>query len=169
MKKTRCFFLFLTLALLLTACGSGEDEQLEGSVLWFCTSGEANHGPALTTQIYEGETRPEALLAALLNGPTQEGLYTPFPRGVILRQCGWDETRPGVLLVNLSEQYEALADISLTLADYCIVLTLTQVEGVETVEITTEGRHVSYRSHQLLASEEAMLWDELADGSRDIS
>lgn len=169
MRKTRCLLLLFILALLLAACGGGEDEQPEGSVLWFCTGGESNHGPALTTQVYEGEVRPEALLAALLNGPTQEGLYTPFPKGVALRQCDWDEARPGVLLVNLSEQYEALADISLTLADYCIVLTLSQVEGVETIEITTEGRHVSYRSHQLLASEEAVLWDELADGPRTAS
>ena len=39
----------------------------------------------------------------------------------------------------------------------------SQVEGVEAVEISDEGRHVSYRSHQLLDAREAVLWDELAD------
>ena len=69
-----------------------------------------------------------------------------------------------MLLVDLSEQYGALADISLSLADYSIVLTLSQAEGVEEVEITAGGRRVNYRSHQLLSAGEAVLWDELADG-----
>jgi len=41
---------------------------------------------------------------------------------------------------------------------------LSQVEGVEGVEITAGGRMVSYRSHQLMSAGEAVLWDELADG-----
>ena len=65
----------------------------------------------------------------------------------------------------MSEQYGGLTDISLTLADYCIVLTLSQVDGVETVEIISAGYTVSYRSHQQLSGEEAVLWDELADTS----
>ena len=81
-----------------------------------------------------------------------------------LRQWSWSEDQPGVLQVNLSEQYGALTDVSLTLADYAIVLTLSQAEGVEGVEISTEGHSASYRSHQLLTAQEAVLWDGLADG-----
>ena len=148
--------------ILLTACAAGE-AGTEGPVLWFCAGQEEDHGPALAVQPYEGEVKPEMLLNALLAGPTQEGLYSPFPWGVTLRQCKWDEERPGILLVDLSEQYGALADVSLSLADYAVVLTLSQVEGVEGVEITTGGRRVSYRSHQTLNVQEAVLWDELAD------
>lgn len=161
MNRRRILFL-LILALFLSACGRTEPEETEGPVLWFCASSEENHGPALATQPYEGELQPEALLTALLAGPSQEGLRSPFPRGVALVQCQWDEERPGILLVNLSEQYDALADVSLTLADYCIVLTLSQAENVEGVEISTQGYHASYRSHQLLSPEEAVLWDDLA-------
>lgn len=150
--------------LLLTACGSGEAEE-KGPSLWFCASQEEDHGPALAPQPYNGELQPEALINALLSGPAQEGLYSPFPRGVALRQCQWDEARPGILMVDLSEQYGALADVSLSLADYAIVLTLSQVEGVEGVEITTGGRRVSYRSHQTLTAREAVLWDDLAGGA----
>ena len=138
-------------------------EHTEGPVLWFCTGGERDHGPALSPQPYQGEMTPEALLSALLAGPEQAGLVSPFPRGVAMQQWSWDEERPGVLLVDLSEQYGALADVSLSLADYSIVLTLSQAEGVEEVEITAGGRRVSYRSHQVLSAQEAVLWDELAD------
>lgn len=160
MKKRRYASVLLAVVLLLAGCGGGE-RRTEGPVLWFCTDGE--HGPALAPQPYEGETTVEAMLSALLAGPTGEELRSPFPRGVTVRQCGWDEERPGVLLVDLSEQYGALADISLSLADYSIVLTLSQAEGVEGVEITAGGQKVSYRSHQLLSAGEAVLWDELAD------
>lgn len=158
----------LALLLPLSACGGREKQQEEGFQLWFAVDEKAadyGHGPALGNEAYTGEEDPgpEELLSALLAGPAQEGLRSPFPRGVTLRQWNWDQERPGVLLIGLSEQYGALADVSLTLADYCIVLTLSQVEGVETVEITAGGRSVSYRSHQMLSSQEAVLWDELAD------
>ena len=162
MKKRVC--LALLLVLFLSACGSGKPEQPEdGLVLWFRADTEANHGPALAKQPYEGEAEPEDLLAALLAGPTQEGCVSPFPRGVSLVRCQWDEELPGTLTVDLSEQYGALADVSLTLADYCIVLTLSQVKGVEGVEINSAGHSISYRSHQLLSAEEAVLWDDLAE------
>lgn len=176
MKKYLCLLLALLLA--LSACGRGEERETEEGVrLWFAVDNrqaDYGHGPALDSQPYqppesrtgpqEGELDPDpgALLEALLAGPTREGLRSPFPRGVALRQWSWDEERPGVVLVDLSEQYGALTDISLTLADCCIVLTLSQVEGVEAVEITAGGRLAGYRSHQVLSAEEAVLWDGLA-------
>jgi len=174
MRIGRWTALLLALALLLSACGGREEEPEEGGVrLWFTVDGgqsEDCHGPALDSQPYEGEASPgpEELLTALLSGPTQEGLRSPFPQGVTLREWEWDGERPGILLVDLSEQYGALADISLTLADYSIVLTLSQVEGVEGVEITSGGRLASYRSHQLLTGQEAVLWDELTDTEKTL-
>ena len=82
MSKKR-WVLLLILTLLLAACG-GETEHTEGPVLWFCTGGERDHGPALSPQPYQGEMTPEALLSALLAGPEQAGLVSPFPRGVAM-------------------------------------------------------------------------------------
>ncbi len=157
------------LLLLLSACATQTEEKKRGDyVLYFLSSsltkGETGHGPALDWETYtgEGEPKPEDLLQSLLEGPSLEELASPFPKGVTLRQCTWDEERPGVLIVSLSEQYGALMDISLTLADYCIVLTLSQLEDVEGVEIRSGGYSSDYRSHPLLQAEEVLLVDILA-------
>ncbi len=174
MGKVKWLSVLLALLLPLSSCGVRETPQEEtGLRLWFASDEKQvdyGHGPALDSEIYAGEDDPDPgeLLSALLAGPTQEGLRSPFPRGVTLRQWSWDEERPGVLLVSLSEQYGALADVSLTLADYCIVLTLSQAEGVEAVEISTQGYHASYRGHQQLSAEEAVLWDEWADTQKSL-
>lgn len=174
MRGARTLSLLAALLLLLSACGGEPAREEADCVLWFPVSGSAvspakgGHGPALDWEAYAGEAEspgPEELLTALLAGPGSEELVSPFPRGVSLRSWEWDGERPGVLKVDLSEQYGALTDLSLTLADYCIVLTLSQVEGVEGVEITAGGHSVSYRSHQLLTAGEAVLWDELADAA----
>ena len=170
MRSRRALAGLLTLLLLLCACGQKSEEKQRGDyVLYFLSgalkAGTSGHGPALDWEPYacEEAPQPETLLKVLLSGPTLEELASPFPKGVTLRQCVWDEERPGVLVVSLSEQYGALTDISLTLADYCIVLTLSQLEGVEGVEIRAGGYSSDYRSHQLLQAEEALLTDRLIE------
>lgn len=169
MNRNKILPLLLAALILLTACGGHSSQQERGDyVLYFLsaplTKGESGHGPALDWENYAGEgtPTPEQLLEALLDGPTLEELSSPFPKGLSLRQCAWDEERTGVLVVSLSEQYGALTGISLTLADYCIVLTLSQLEGVEGVEIRAGGYASDYRSHQVLTREEALLSDVLA-------
>ena len=163
----RCAILLMSLVLLLVSIGSctkGKQDQGTEYVLYFLTDDGTGHGAALRSQPYpvdEGAVpTPGDLLRALVKGPTAEGLRTPFPRGVTLQSWNWDEDTPGNVQVTLSEQYGGLTDISLTLADYCIVLTLSQLDGVESVEILSQGHTASYRSHQLLSAEEVLLMDE---------
>ena len=161
--KYRLIPLLLVLLFLLPGC-AGRQREEDGLVLYFLSAGETATGPALATRPYVGPENPdpEELLRALLRGPGAEGLASPFPRGVTLQGVEWDETRPGNLRVSLSEQYSTLSDISLTLADYAIVLTLSQLEEVESVVILADGHAIRYRSHQQLSAEEILLTDELA-------
>ena len=152
MRRVLCA-LCLTAALALSGCGpSGGDS---GVLLYFCTDAQTHHGPAIQSQPYTGPSGPgvEELVNALLAGPTQDGLTSPFPQGLSLQS--W-ELEDGLLTLNFSEQYGGLADISLTLADYCLVLTLSQVEGVDTVQIQSAGHTYHSRSHQTMKADEVL-------------
>ena len=104
----------------------------------------------------------EELVDALFSGPTQAGLTSPFPEGLTLQ--GWS-LEDGLLTLSLSEQYGGLADVSLTLADYCLVLTLSQVDGVDAVQIQSAGHTYHSRSHQTMQAEEALLDQEVLTAS----
>ena len=109
MRRTLALALVLLLALrLLPGCGSGGEEKGEYE-LYFAVSSGVGHGPALDTQPLDwpedrGRPTPEDLLLALLSGPSQEGLRSPFPRGVAL--LSW-EREGETVTVYLSEQYGA--------------------------------------------------------------
>lgn len=168
MKRLCALGLAAALLLLCAACGPKAEEAAGEYVLYFTVADDIYHGSAIETQPWgpdeeDDSVDPGVLLQALLNGPTEEGLTSPFPRGLSVRRWEWDAEQPGHLRVSLSEQYSGLTDIALTLADYCIVLTLSQLEGVESVEILSEGHTANYRSHQILLPEEAVLLDEAVD------
>lgn len=163
MKRFAWLLLLLAALLLWTGCeetgGEGEGEYM----LYFLSA--SDRGPALAGQAWQpdGEiAEPGEMLRALLEGPKEEGLRSPFPKGVAMRTCSFSPDEEGLLRVWLTEQYSGLSDISLTLADYCIVLTLSQLEGVGAVEILSGGHSANYRSHQILLAEEAVLTDSLA-------
>lgn len=156
----RAYLIVLSLALLAACAASpGPEQQVQ---LYFAST--RNSGASLVALPYRGdEPSPgvDALLAALLAGsPENEEAASPFPRG--LSVLSWELRTDGVLSLDLSEHYSGLSDVSLTLADYCIVLTLGQLDSVEQVEITVAGRPLSYRSHPVLSPAEVLLETELS-------
>ena len=142
----------LALALSLSGCGGSGDSS--GVLLYFCADPARGtpHGPAIRSQPYQGPggAGVEELVDALLSGPTQ----------------GWS-LEDGLLTLSLSEQYGGLADVSLTLADYCLVLTLSQVDGVDAVQIQSAGHTYHSRSHQTMQAEEAILDQEALSAPGD--
>lgn len=144
----------LTLLLLtLTACASQKTQTDPSELSLYCLSTQ-QHGPALICQPYHGQADPRAMIQALLSGSEGSTLRSPFPSELTLRSCWLND---GCLTVNFSEHYGELAGIDLTLADYCLVLTVCQLDKVDTVEITVMGQPVPHRSHQILTQEEALL------------
>lgn len=140
----RLLTLALVLGLLCAACGGGGDKDAarEGQHSLFFLSRTAGEVEREWTVLPEGRSQVESLLSLLLKGPQNLELATPIPAGTRLRSWTLSD---GLVTVDLSELYGGLSEISLTQADGCIVLTLCQLEEVEQVYITIEGRPRPFR------------------------
>lgn len=159
--KKRVITLWGLLLLTLVSCATQmeHDTQTQGTVaLYFATAESIVGGPAVTTQDYlptEDGDLVEDLIEQLLAGPLDEEVAeSPFPLGVTLHSYTQEG---GQVTVDLSEQYGGLSGIDLTVADYCIALTLCQIEGVESVVITVEGEDMAFRSTQQLDGNDVIL------------
>lgn len=149
--------LLLSLALLLGLSGCGEGEEAGYDVYYVSQSAGEEAALAAEKRTLPPGTDPvEGLLSLLLTPPQREDLTNVIPELVTLRQWSLEN---GLLTVDFSGSYGLLSGIDLTLADYCVVLTLTQLEEVEAVVITADGERIFYRDHQRLTA--ADVWSAL--------
>lgn len=137
MKKNGvCLAAALLLALLagcLPQAEAGEDNLR----LWFAVPGDRQSRDvtaALGSAAYAGTESVPALLTALLSGPPQDSeLVSLIPEGT---GVAYWATESRTAYVELSGAYGQLSGIDRTIADYCITLTLSQLPGVDRVELS---------------------------------
>ncbi len=163
MRRIISIVLALCLTLALTGCGVARLRQEEsGLKLYYCPE-DLSHlsgGDALCYATVPWDTLPdgdrqervEAALALLM--ADREGFESPIPAGTRLLGC---TVLGGTVWVDFSEAYGQLSGMDLTTADYCVTLTLTQLEGVHVVRITVAGRELAYRDTNLLLAGDVLL------------
>ena len=155
----------LVLALLcLTGCTSLEQksEQPVGEYgIWYAVD-DRREGVEHSS-VVEFEPRPwkelpsgQTLLASLFAGPESPGLASPFPMGVKVLDLRMD-AKSDTMYVNLSEQYGGLSGFDLTVADYCIVMTMCQIPWVKNVCVLVEGEPIPYRNRQSMRDTDLLL------------
>ena len=156
-KATAGFLLAVFLMGLAAGCAADAPEETAEISLWFPVNSSLERvSNVLDAWPYMGEDRSiPGLLSALLEGPPAEAveLTSTIPAGT--RVLSWS-LEDQVANVELSAAYAELVGIDLTLADYCITLTLTQLPGVEGVRITVNGGGQSYRERQALYPEDVL-------------
>lgn len=99
----------------------------------------------------------EALLAELLRGPKSENLRPAIPAGTKLSSLDLRGSRASV---DFTSPYASLSGVSLTLADYAVALTLTQIPEISLVQITVNGQPLAYRDRQLFTARDVLLAPE---------
>lgn len=157
----------LALLFSLCACSTGGGEENDGLRLYFpARSGSGGLlSLAVGSEDYYGGADVDSMMEGLLSGPSGEGLDTLIDEEV--RLLGW-ALYEGILQVDMSAAYGELAGVDLTLADCCITLTLSQLEGVERVYITAGGSEVAHRADQVLTAED-MIFTGAEEEPRQIS
>ena len=168
----RVLFLLLCAALLFTACAhpAEPEEPPSGYAIYFREADlhSAAGGDALRAEYLEIENSDtmttqelsERLLHALLAGPVDPTLVNPIPSGTSLLSV---RVQGGQALVDLSMRYNVLSGVELTLADYAITMTLSQLPDVLTVSITVHGQKLAYRDRQIFTT-----WDVLQTTDEDV-
>lgn len=151
--------------LLLAACAPQTDPGVpeDAVLIYYLAQEEDARGGDRIQGSYESLSLPEhvsleetaaAAVNRLLAGPARGHLGSPFPKGVELLSL---EIRDRTALVDLSGGFRQLYGVNLTLADYCLTLTLTGLEGIGAVSVTSQGRPVGQQPRQVFYERDVLL------------
>ena len=155
--------LLLCAAALLSGCArGGESQQGTAYSLYFLEAdlesvpgGDALRAETVYLEEDLGTTAlAEALVERLLEGPSAATLENPIPAGTSLLSL---ELNGAYAKVDLSSNYRSLSGVALTLADYAITLTLTQLPQIAIVSITVRGQDLAYRDTQTFTARDVLL------------
>ena len=155
--------LLLCAAALLSGCArGGESQQGTAYSLYFLEAdlesvpgGDALRAETVYLEEDLGTTAlAEALVERLLEGPSDATLENPIPAGTSLLSL---ELNGAYAKVDLSSNYRSLSGVALTLADYAITLTLTQLPQIAIVSITVRGQDLAYRDTQTFTARDVLL------------
>ena len=163
MKRKRIVLTSLALVLLaLAGCGVVQKEQ-EGLRLYYAASLDTHRGgdaiDSVTIawdELPQGDqvARAESVLALLMGMCQEKGFQSPIPVGTTLRSVS---IIGGTACVDFSGSYGQLSGMALTIADYCVALSLTQLDGIYAVRITVNEQELAYRDNDLFLAGDVLL------------
>lgn len=155
--------LLLALCLLLLS-GCGQPEVPQGLQLYYpARSDTGGLSAALQGELWQdapAQPNPGQMVDRLLQPPQDSQLEQVFPEE--LRLLSWSVSE-GLLTLDFSEEYSELSGIALTLANFSLVLTLTQLETVDRVTVTVDGESLPEGSGQNLSAADLLLTGEARD------
>ena len=136
MRRILSLCLALVCLLGLVACNRPEQPEHH---LFFYLVDETEIGSGAT--LFQSEERQvdsarpwKERIQMYLTGPVSDSLRNPFPRDLTVTSATLREAE-SVIEITLSEEYAQLTGIGLTLANTCLVWTLTEYANVERVEL----------------------------------
>lgn len=154
----------LALALcLLAGCTAGTVSGRDGLRLYYAVpldthpGGDAiDHVTVDWNSLPEGDktARVAAVLSLLMGECHEKGFQSPIPAGTTLRSA---EVKGSTAWVDFAGSYGQLSGMDLTIADYCVALSLTQLDGVYAVRITVNGQELAYRDSNLFLASDVLL------------
>lgn len=166
----RMLTLLLAGLMLLSGCAPEESKQQTGRTeydFYYLQSdiSKTTGGSALATESIQIEVADDAktetiitaLITELLHGPRDTSLTRLIPEDTELLEV---KVTGGQAVVDLSVEYSNLSGVELTLADYAIALTLTQLPDIMSVKVTVLGRDLAYREKQIFMAQDVLLEPE---------
>lgn len=142
MKQLKMSIVVLIVMLLLYGCGSNSSD-----VHFFYLRNEYQYGTSYG--LYDCETRTviersrdvEYLLKLYFDGPIDKDFVSPFPAGVALDHVSLSEK---TMTVFLSEEYNTLSGIQLSIANACIAETCFNLAEIDHLIISTDANQKTF-------------------------
>ena len=100
------------------------------------------------------QVQAEEVLRLLMGGYKEGGFRQPVPGGTRLLSC---TVSGSTVVVDFSSTYGQLSGIDLSMADYCVALSLVQIPGIYTVRITVNGRDLAYRDKNYFRADDVLV------------
>jgi germination protein M len=164
MKRCLTLLLCLTTLICLAGCGvaSTAPEGTGLSVYYVAEPQQAGGGDILAAARVDWteqakrppEVQAREALHLLLEGNDDPALSSPIPAGTHLLGCSINGS---MAVVDFSAAYGQLSGMKLSMADYCVTLTLTQIAPIRMVCILVNGLELSYRHSNILLAGDALL------------
>ena len=164
MKRLRSIVALLLSLCLLAGCAMAQSAgEKDGLRLYYPAALDTHRGgDAIDHVTVDWDALPagdktaqaETVLALLMGECQEKGFKTPIPTGTTLRSV---DMKGGTAWVDFAGSYGQLSGMALTIADYCVALSLTQLEGVYAVRITVNGQELAYRDSNLFLASDVLL------------
>jgi len=141
MRKTVSMLICLLMLLSMAGCAR-EAKKIQKPVNFYyrqSTVAYDQDGGVIGSELRESlgnENNIKALLSLYLDGPVSENLSQTFPEDVFVVSVNCTD---GVAKVVFSYQFAALSGIDLTIACACVTMTVMELTGMETVQISAAG------------------------------
>lgn len=162
----RVLILLLSAVLLLaTACTSpNHSEPVEnGTPIYFLAPVDTVKGsdalqcsmePINVPATASLEEQATAITERVLLGSSDGSLQSPFPEDTKLLSITVRDRR---VYVDLAGSFARMDGVALTLADYCLTLSLSAIDGIESVTITSSGRMLAQQPRQVFRERDVVL------------
>lgn len=164
MKRVKCLIAAVLALCMLAGCGvAAVRGERDGLRLYYAAPLETHRGGDAIDSVTvgweyiseDGDAATQAAEAlALLLEYQEGGFQPPLPAGTTLRSV---TMKGSTAWVDLSGSYSQLSGMALTIVDYCVALTLTQLEGIYAVHITVNGQELAYRDNNVFLAGDVLL------------
>lgn len=164
MKRGVLWLLMACLLLAAVSCAwhQEEEEPEEGYLVCYLSSAGEPGGDAIE-RLYVPLEIPEnaelaevaeAVVEQMLTAPEGSDLKSAFPAGTEVLNVALLERRA---MVDLSSGIGWLEGVELTMADYCLTLALTALDGINSVTVTSQGRMMVQQPKQVFYERDVLL------------
>lgn len=165
MKRIIAFVLFLSVMFMLCAC-TKSNKQITTSVTYYYRTVEVDCGPdsgVITPEVREVSGIPDdyqQLMAQYLNGPRSNDCISPFPAGTTLEEFNLDSKKAQI---KLSPHLALLSGAELMIACACLTKTVTQLTGVDSVQISADNGLLNDQEYITLTADSFAYFDYGSD------